>query len=102
MAQGNYVLTNHHVIEDAKKIKVHLNGEKERYPAQVIADDETGDMALLKIDLPAGKTLRPIPLADTGLKIGEDVLRHGLSRSAEPECHLDPDQRRRQQLPDPA
>ena len=31
VAQGNYVLTNHHVIEDAKKIKVHLNGEKERY-----------------------------------------------------------------------
>ena len=28
VAQGNYVLTNHHVIAHAKEIKVHLNGDE--------------------------------------------------------------------------
>jgi S1-C subfamily serine protease len=65
------------VIEGAKKIKVRLNGEKEKFPARLIADNGTGDMALLKIDLPAGRKLTPIPLAETGLKIGEDVCAMG-------------------------
>jgi hypothetical protein len=77
VAQGDYVLTNHHVIHSAKKIGLRLNGEKDVYPARVIADDETGDMALLKIDLPAGRHLAPIPLARTGVKIGEDVCALG-------------------------
>jgi S1-C subfamily serine protease len=77
IAQGNYVLTNHHVIHDAKKIRVHLNGNMTRYPAKLIADNETGDMALLKIDLPADKSLVPIPLAPSGLNIGEDVCAMG-------------------------
>jgi hypothetical protein len=77
IAQGNYVLTNHHVIHGAKKIKVHLNGEKEKYSAKLIADNEGGDMALLKLELPAGRILAPIPLAATGVKIGEDVCALG-------------------------
>ena len=73
IAQGNYVLTNHHVIHSAKEINVRLNGETEMYPAKLIADNATGDMALLKIELPAGKKLAPIPLMANELKIGEDV-----------------------------
>jgi S1-C subfamily serine protease len=71
------VLTNHHVIDGAKKINVRLNGEKDKYPAQLIADNEAGDMALLKIELPAGRKLAPIPLARGGAKIGEDVCALG-------------------------
>jgi len=77
IAEGNYVLTNHHVIKGAKKIKVHLNGEKEKYSAKLIADNETGDMAILKIDLPAVKKLTPIPLMASDVKIGEDVCALG-------------------------
>ena len=77
IAQGNYVLTNHHVIDGAKKIQIHLNGQKEKYPAKVIADNKDGDMALLKIELPPGRKLVPIPLAGAGLKIGEDVCAMG-------------------------
>ncbi len=77
VAQGNYVLTNHHVIDSAKKLKVRLNGEKEMYPASLIADNETGDMALLKVELPEDKRLVPIPLARAGVKIGEDVCALG-------------------------
>ena len=77
IAQGNYVLTNHHVIAHAKEIKVHLNGAKERYPAKLVADNEPGDMALLKIDLPTGKKLAPIPLASAGVSTGEEVCALG-------------------------
>ncbi len=77
IAEGNYVLTNHHVINGAKKINVHLNGEKEKYSAKLIADNEAGDMALLKIDLPAAKKLTPIPLMASDVKIGEDVCALG-------------------------
>jgi S1-C subfamily serine protease/thioredoxin-related protein len=77
IAEGNYVLTNYHVIEGAKEIKVHLNGDQERHPAKLIADSETDDMALLKIDLPAGEKLVPMPLAETSVAIGEDVCALG-------------------------
>ena len=30
IASGNYIMTNHHVIRDAKKIMVHLNDSTKR------------------------------------------------------------------------
>jgi S1-C subfamily serine protease len=73
VAQGNYVMTNHHVIAGAKEIKIHLNGQQERYPATLIASDAPGDMALLRVDFPAGKKLVPIPMAAAAVKVGEAV-----------------------------
>ena len=61
VAQGNYVVTNHHVIAHAKQIRVHLQGEQKRHTAKLIADNESGDMAILQIELPAGKTSRRFP-----------------------------------------
>jgi len=77
IAQGNYLLTNHHVIRKAKEIKVRLNNETDMHAAKLIADDDSGDMAILKVDLPAGKKLVPIPLMANELKIGEDVCTLG-------------------------
>jgi S1-C subfamily serine protease len=77
IAAGNYVLTNHHVIEGAKKITVHLNGKFKKYNAHLIGDNKEGDMALLKVDLPAAEPLTPIPLASADLGIGEGVCAFG-------------------------
>ena len=77
IADGNYVMTNHHVIADAKKIMVHLNGEEERVLAHVVADDPDGDMAIIKIDLPEDKKLKPIPFAAKDVKIGDEVCAFG-------------------------
>ena len=55
-----------------KEIKVRPNGETDMYAAKLIADNEPGDMAILKIELPAGKQLA-IPLMANESKIGEDV-----------------------------
>ncbi len=47
-AEG-YVLTNNHVVQDAKEIKVKL-AEGEELDAEVIGTDPETDLALLKID----------------------------------------------------
>ena len=79
IAEGNYVLTNYHVIRHAKEFQVQLNGEAEMYRAKLIATSESRDMALLKIELPAGRKLAPVPLMAQELKIGEDVCALGWS-----------------------
>ena len=45
-----HVITNYHVIENAKKIKVKLN-DNEEYRADVIGRDPQTDIAVIKLDL---------------------------------------------------
>ena len=44
-----FVMTNHHVIENADKISVTLSGGSE-YLAEIVGSDITSDLALLKLD----------------------------------------------------
>ncbi len=48
--KNGYILTNHHVIEKADRIKVRLNGEDYDYRARVIGYDKETDVAVLKIE----------------------------------------------------
>ncbi len=59
------IATNHHVIEDAKDIKVQLNisGEFQTYKAKLIISDKTCDLALLQINDIAFKNLPSLPYA---------------------------------------
>jgi serine protease Do len=70
-----YILTNHHVIDDASKITVRLqNGEE--YTAKVIGTDEETDLAVLKIE--AGKDLPSVKLGDSdAAQVGDWVLAIG-------------------------
>ena len=47
--EDGYIVTNHHVIENAKELKVILNSGKE-YPATLVGYDERSDLAVIKID----------------------------------------------------
>lgn len=47
---NGYILTNHHVIEDADRIHVQLSGEAKRYPATVVGVDQETDLAVVKIE----------------------------------------------------
>jgi S1-C subfamily serine protease len=88
IADGNYIMTNHHVIADAKKIMIHLEGEKTKYPAHLIADNEDGDMAVLKVDnLPAEKTLKPLPFIAEDAKIDDEVCAVGYPGDLANEVH---------------
>src|ERR1700724_1161706 len=56
-----YILTNHHVVEQATKIQVQLNGDSTRYTAKVVGIDEDTDLAVIKID-----TNKELPTAKLG------------------------------------
>ena len=49
ISPDGFVMTNHHVIENADKISVTLSGGSE-YEAEIVGSDITSDLALLKLD----------------------------------------------------
>src|SRR5882762_5352249 len=71
-----YILTNNHVVEQATKIQVQLNGDATRYTAKVVGVDEPTDLAVIKID--AGKDLPTARLGNSdGVQVGDWVLAIG-------------------------
>jgi len=74
--EDGLIVTNHHVIEDADRIMIVLADRRE-YQANILGDDETADLALLRID--AGTERLPaLPMGDSdGLEVGDLVLAMG-------------------------
>lgn len=74
ISQDGYLLTNHHVIEDASKVTIVFNDRRE-LDATVVGSDERTDVALLKV------TGGSFPSLNTGsvekLRVGEPVLAIG-------------------------
>jgi S1-C subfamily serine protease len=71
-----YILTNHHVIQDARSVKVHfldgtvLNGT-------VVGSDAYNDLALVKVD-PGTRSLVAIPMGDSStVQVGELAIAIG-------------------------
>jgi serine protease Do len=74
--KSGYILTNNHVIEQASKIQVQLDGDTTKYTAKVIGTDEESDLAVIKID--AGKELPFAKLGNSdGVQVGDWVLAIG-------------------------
>ncbi|TAH27728.1 MAG: PDZ domain-containing protein [Cytophagales bacterium] len=68
-----YIVTNHHVINNADKIEVVIN--KRNYPASVVGKDPNTDLAVLKIN---EKNLPYLKIGSSkNLKVGEWVLAIG-------------------------
>ena len=71
-----YVLTNNHVVEQATKIQVQLDGDPNKYTAKVIGVDEDTDLAVIKIE--ANKELPTAKLGNSdGVQVGDWVLAIG-------------------------
>ena len=74
--KAGYILTNNHVVDQASKIQVQLNGDTTKYNAKVIGTDEESDLAVIKID--AGKELPFAKLGNSdGVQVGDWVLAIG-------------------------
>jgi Flp pilus assembly protein TadD len=67
------VVTNRHVIEGAYRAEVHSSAGNTFPVKGVLAVDAEGDIALLKIDAPAG-LIRPLSLDRTSPQEGESVV----------------------------
>lgn len=69
-----YVLTNNHVVEGARSVKVTLANNR-NFDAKVIGADAATDIAVLKLD---GQNFAHIPLGNSdNVNIGETVLAIG-------------------------
>ena len=69
-----YIVTNNHVIENAKEIEVILN-DNSKYSAKIVGADPSTDIAVLKIE---AKGLASLPLGNSdNIHIGEWVLAVG-------------------------
>src|SRR5699024_342301 len=74
LTQDGYIVTNHHVIEDANSITVRTRSGDE-YNASLVGSDEQSDLAVLKIDATG---LTPAVLGDsTTLEVGELAIAIG-------------------------
>ncbi|HLO03766.1 MAG TPA: trypsin-like peptidase domain-containing protein [Symbiobacteriaceae bacterium] len=73
---SGYILTNHHVIEGARTIKVHfLDGTE--LNATLVGSDSMQDLAVVKVD-PGNRTLVAAPLGDSGkVEVGELAIAIG-------------------------
>lgn len=75
VSQEGYIITNHHVIENASSIRVILENRQE-FIAELIGSDRTTDLAVLKI--PAHPSLSVISVATTDdLAVGDWVVAIG-------------------------
>jgi len=74
ISSDGFIITNNHVIDEARKIKVILNDKRE-FEARLIGADPTTDVAVLKVD---EKSLPYLVYGNSDdLKLGEWVLAVG-------------------------
>ncbi|HEX4263381.1 MAG TPA: DegQ family serine endoprotease [Verrucomicrobiae bacterium] len=74
VTKDGYIMTNNHVVDGAKEVKVTLQDGRE-FTAKVIGRDPKSDIAVVKID---AKDLPTVPLADSEkVEIGDVVLAIG-------------------------
>lgn len=73
---GGHIVTNFHVIDGADVIEVRFTSGYMAY-GTVIGTDTDSDIAIVKVDAPAGE-LHPLPLGDSDLlKVGQTVIAIG-------------------------
>ena len=74
ISADGYILTNNHMVENAKEVKIELADDR-KFDAEIIGTDPESDIAVVKID---AEDLPYLELADSDdLKVGEWVLAIG-------------------------
>jgi len=71
-----FILTNDHVIDEATKIQVALDGDGRHYSAHVIGTDKDTDLAVIKIDADHDLPVAKLGNSD-GVQVGDWVLAFG-------------------------
>ncbi len=72
-----YIVTNSHVIEEARVVTIRTKDGQERV-AQIVRIDKRNDLAILKV---SGKNFKFLPIASSsGIKRGEKVYAMGFPR----------------------
>lgn len=81
LSSSGYILTNNHVIEDAKEllVEIHKGGAKKSYKAKLIQTDAVNDLAILKIEDPSFTNTAKVKysLSANTLDVGTSVFTLG-------------------------
>ena len=71
------IVTNYHVIANARKLSVSFGGGK-NYPATVVGGDQDTDLAVIRLTETPKETLTVVPMGDSDkLEVGQKVLAIG-------------------------
>ena len=74
LSADGYLITNHHVIENAQVIAVQTSDDRQ-FQAAIVGSDEASDLAVLKVD---AADLQPAEFGDSGkLRVGDSVVAIG-------------------------
>jgi S1-C subfamily serine protease len=81
-----HIVTNYHVVEGAQEVEVNFSGGEDKIPAEVVGEDPSTDIAVLKIDAQS-RALTPLDLGDSeSVRVGDSVVAignpFGLERTA--------------------
>src|SRR5579871_6056613 len=69
-----HILTNFHVVENARQVEV-TTSDKKKYPARIVGTDPQHDLAVIQV---SGRSLPPATLGDSkGLVVGQKVFAIG-------------------------
>jgi len=75
--EQGHILTNYHVIENARRLSVHFGGGR-NYPATVVGGDPDTDLAVIKLVEKPKEAITIVPLGDSDrLIVGQKVLAIG-------------------------
>ena len=73
--EAGYIVTNHHVVDNASTVTVRLSDDR-TFDAEIVGTDPLTDIAVLKID--AGENLQAVDMGDSDvIRVGEDVVAIG-------------------------
>ncbi|KIC43435.1 serine protease [Ruegeria sp. ANG-R] len=73
--EAGYIVTNHHVVDNANEVTVRLSDDR-TFEAEIVGTDPLTDIAVLKID--AGDDLQAVQMGDSDIiRVGEDVVAIG-------------------------
>lgn len=74
LSEDGYIVTNNHVVANARRVEVTTNDNRQ-WTAEVVGADPTTDIAVLKIE---GEGFSPLPFADSDeIRLGQWVLAVG-------------------------
>lgn len=73
LSDSGYIMTNKHVVEDAKTVNVTLSNGKIYKNVKVVGTDPLNDSAILKVDNP--ENFKPVTLGDSKtINVGQEVI----------------------------
>jgi serine protease Do len=71
-----FILTNNHVVDQATRVQVQLEGDTTKYDAKVVGVDVETDLAVIKIEAPRALPYAKLGNSD-GVQVGDWVLAIG-------------------------